>query len=192
MTMGKAFFLSSGSSAPSEPTPRSEPPPAAIGQAPGFSALFVASAIVATLDLASKRWAASALATSPRELVSGSVGLLLAKNRGAAWSMLGNLPDHVRLPLFVVVTVTAFFVVLRLYARATTASARIATALILGGAAGNLVDRLRHGYVVDFIDLHARWSGALHHWPIFNVADIAIVTGVLLLARQGLVRRRLS
>jgi signal peptidase II len=56
--------------------------------------------------------------------------------------------------------------------------------LIIGGAVGNLVDRVNHGYVVDFIDVHARgW-----HWPAFNVADSAITCGVILLLLDSLLQ----
>ena len=59
-------------------------------------------------------------------------------------------------------------------------------ALILGGAVGNLIDRLRFGHVVDFLDFHAfGW-----HWPAFNVADSAITTGAVLLILEGFVHER--
>jgi signal peptidase II len=70
---------------------------------------------------------------------------------------------------------------LRLPARDRLTAA--ALALIIGGAIGNLTDRIRHGYVVDFIDVYYRdW-----HWPAFNVADSAITCGVILLLLDGLV-----
>jgi signal peptidase II len=53
--------------------------------------------------------------------------------------------------------------------------------LILGGAIGNLMDRCRFGYVVDFLDVYANWGGREHHWPAFNVADSAICVGIALL-----------
>lgn len=46
---------------------------------------------------------------------------------------------------------------------------------------GNLVDRIRYGWVIDFIDVSVKWGGRAHHWPTFNVADIAIVVGVILM-----------
>jgi len=62
----------------------------------------------------------------------------------------------------------------------------VALTLVLGGALGNLVDRVRQGYVVDFIDIHYQgW-----HWPAFNVADSVIVTGVVLLLIEGFIPRR--
>jgi signal peptidase II len=54
--------------------------------------------------------------------------------------------------------------------------------LVLGGALGNVLDRIRYGQVIDFIDVHVFWKGADRHWPTFNVADIAICVGVGLMA----------
>src|SRR5262249_49171779 len=54
--------------------------------------------------------------------------------------------------------------------------------LALGGAVGNLVDRIRYGWVVDFVDVYVARDGRQHHWPTFNVADIAIVLGVVFMA----------
>ena len=58
----------------------------------------------------------------------------------------------------------------------------LSRAKALGGAMGNLVDRIRYGWVVDFVDFYVRRGGQEHHWPTFNVADIAIVVGVGLMA----------
>jgi signal peptidase II len=54
--------------------------------------------------------------------------------------------------------------------------------LVLGGALGNVFDRIRYGHVIDFIDIHVLIKGREHHWPTFNVADIAICVGVGLMA----------
>src|SRR5690606_33350206 len=54
--------------------------------------------------------------------------------------------------------------------------------LVLGGALGNLVDRIRYGFVVDFIDVYMQMDGQPKHWPTFNVADISICVGVALMA----------
>jgi signal peptidase II len=66
---------------------------------------------------------------------------------------------------------------------------RAALPLVLGGALGNLVDRLAHGYVIDFIDVHVSLLGREYHWPTFNVADAAITVGVALLALDLVPRR---
>ncbi len=59
-------------------------------------------------------------------------------------------------------------------------------ALIIGGAIGNLIDRLRHGYVIDFIDAYL----GTHHWPAFNIADSAIVVGAICIAAFGIFAQR--
>ena len=60
----------------------------------------------------------------------------------------------------------------------------------MGGALGNVFDRIRYGYVIDFIDLHTIYKGVDHHWPTFNVADIAICVGVGLMAVDMFTSRR--
>ncbi len=102
-------------------------------------------------------------------LVPGVLRLFYVENTGAAFGLFqGKNPLLALLALVVVLLLIVWFrslVVFRLGA--------VALGLQLGGAAGNLVDRLRHGFVVDFIDLS--------FWPTFNVADSAITIGVLLL-----------
>jgi signal peptidase II len=86
------------------------------------------------------------------------------------------LPPHIRHPLFVAIAVAAALLIV-LYRHRHLRQNPLASAalgLILGGAVGNLVDRLRYGTVVDFLDVYL---GA-YHWPAFNVADSAISTGV--------------
>ena len=102
--------------------------------------------------------------------------LTYVRNTGAAFGVLAAAPVGVRLPLFLTVTVIATAAVLS-YLRRTPADQRwrvAALGAILGGALGNLLDRVRYGEVVDFLDLH--WRDL--HWPAFNVADAAITVGV--------------
>jgi len=104
------------------------------------------------------------------------VALTYVRNTGAAFGVLAAAPVGVRLPLFLTVTVVATAAVLS-YLRRTPADQRwrvAALGAILGGALGNLLDRVRYGEVVDFLDLH--WRDL--HWPAFNVADAAITVGV--------------
>ncbi|MDT8421517.1 MAG: signal peptidase II [Desulfuromonadales bacterium] len=99
------------------------------------------------------------------------------RNRGAAFGILSDSP--LRLPFFIVVTLVAIVGILW-YLRQLPAGqklSQLALGLILSGAIGNLIDRLRFGEVIDFIDVH--WYS--HHWPAFNVADSAICIGVGLL-----------
>jgi signal peptidase II len=97
-------------------------------------------------------------------------------NTGAAFSLFAGVPAWIRLPLFVGVTIAAvglLFSFVRSLPDGARA-ARVAVGLILGGAIGNLVCRLRYGRVVDFVYLHWRE----YYWPAFNVADAAISIGV--------------
>jgi signal peptidase II len=97
-------------------------------------------------------------------------------NTGAAFSLFANTPAWLRLPIFVGITAAAIGLLVSFVRRLPddARAARLAVGLILGGAVGNLVCRLRYGRVVDFVYLH--W-GELY-WPAFNVADSAITIGV--------------
>lgn len=112
-------------------------------------------------------------------LLGGLLYLDYARNTGAAFNLL-----QAHGGVFVIVALAALLGAALFYRRIARSSiwTRLAVGLIMGGAAGNLVDRLRLGYVVDFIDL--RW------WPVFNVADSAVVTGVLLLLLLSLAEGR--
>lgn len=101
--------------------------------------------------------------------VLGPLGLTLSHNRGVAFGLAGGSG----FPL-VLVTLVALGVVLYLFARNPTRPGMwVATGLLAGGAIGNLTDRIRAGAVTDFVDLP--------HWPPFNLADMAITAGVVLL-----------
>lgn len=139
-----------------------------------------------------------------KEIIPGWFNLVLTHNPGAAWGLLGGIrPDSLRILVFIVISVSAVGMVLWLAwkARADQRVLVWAAALVLGGAVGNLIDRLLYGKVIDFLDVytHAGWFSALvekiyggpcHptygcHWPAFNVADISISIGVFLLATEG-------
>lgn len=100
------------------------------------------------------------------------------RNRGAAFSFLSDASW--RLPFFITVSVVAALVILIAFQRLRDDQkfAHTSLALIFSGAVGNLIDRVRLGEVIDFLDAH--WYR--HHWPAFNVADSLICVGVFLLA----------
>jgi signal peptidase II len=105
------------------------------------------------------------------------------RNLGAAWGALSNLPDGVRIPFFYLVTIGAV-IIIGLYLKATPLHHRLAIfalALILSGAIGNFIDRLRLGYVIDWIDVRWNLFGWKYDFPNFNVADSAISVGVAFL-----------
>jgi signal peptidase II len=100
------------------------------------------------------------------------------QNTGVAFGLLSNLNSKWVNPLLIVATGIAIAGVLAyISVLPNRGPAPCGLGLILGGALGNLIDRARFGYVVDFLDVH--WHH--HHWPAFNVADIGISVGVLLL-----------
>jgi signal peptidase II len=134
------------------------------------------AAAILVLDQVSKAIIASHLLLGqPVPLLGDFVRLTLVHNTGAAF---GLFPGS-RLP-FILISILAIGVVLYLFARDAYHSLmnRVLLGCILGGAVGNLVDRIRWGRVVDFIDVGA---GTLR-WPVFNVADSAVTLGVILLA----------
>ena len=120
----------------------------------------------------------------------------LVGNTGAAFGIFGTLPQSMRIPFFFVITVVAVSMMVFLYKSADKQPVlRVAITLILGGAIGNLYDRLQHSFVIDFIDwfipcttegsiqrsvidFFAPCRGINHHWPTFNVADVAISIGI--------------
>jgi len=110
-------------------------------------------------------------------VVPGFFNLTHVRNRGAAFGLLAGLPEFWRSTFFIVVTVAAVAVIIVLIWKAHERLLVIAFSLIAGGAIGNVIDRIRYGEVVDFI----QWYVKSYYWPSFNVADSAISIGVGLL-----------
>ena len=137
-------------------------------------------------DIASKLWAEKRLDQYPGmiEIWKDHVALILAKNKGGAWGLLQTTNEGVRRPFFLLVSVAAIAFIVTLYRRLQPRQRALkwGLPLVLGGALGNVFDRVRYGYVIDFIDVHTMYKGADKHWPTFNVADIAICVGVGLMA----------
>lgn len=108
------------------------------------------------------------------------------RNKGAAFSFLSNASW--RLPFFITVSIVASFVILIAFHRMRDDQklAHTSLAMIFSGAVGNLIDRIRLGEVIDFLDAH--WYR--HHWPAFNVADSLICVGVFLLAIDMLLEEK--
>jgi len=138
--------------------------------------LFGIAGAVLALDMGTKRWASETLAGSPPVPVIGElVRFTYTRNSGVASGIGAGIPFP-----YYLFSIAAVIAILYLFlSRRVTGSARLRSlALILGGAVGNLVDRLRTGDVVDFIEIGwNRW-----HWPVFNVADSAVSIGVVLFA----------
>jgi len=116
-------------------------------------------------------------------LIPNLFQLVHVRNTGAAFGIGANAESHI-VPLMLNIGAIGVFFVVVAYAFRTAVTDRllqIGLHLILGGAIGNLIDRFRLGYVVDFLDVYLNWGGQAHHWPAFNVADSAICIGIGLL-----------
>jgi signal peptidase II len=108
------------------------------------------------------------------------------QNRGAAWGVFASQSERFRVPFFHLVTILALVFILSYYRKldASQRYVQVALSLLLGGALGNGLDRLLHGYVIDFIDWHwfdPGWTSPGRHWPTFNVADAGVSVGLALL-----------
>jgi len=125
-------------------------------------------------------------------LISNYLDLTYAENCGGAWGLLHGARESLRRPFFLLVTIAAVAYIVHLYRTLEKGQRvmQVALPLVLGGAIGNLVDRVRLGYVVDFIHMHWRHRS---HWPTYNVADIAITVGIgLMLLEYILEPRRIA
>jgi len=143
-------------------------------------------------DQASKAWIEQLLIVPGTMLqLADYCNLVLAYNRGAAFSFLSDAPGW-QGTLFEAIALGASAVIVWLLARNWRQRAlATALALVLGGALGNWVDRVRHGHVIDFLDFHWSWLGIVFpggHFPAFNLADSAITCGAVLLLLDELLR----
>jgi len=137
--------------------------------------------VLALADQASKQLIGAALAPGEVRGITGFFNLVLVFNRGAAFSLLADAAGWQR-GLFTAIALIASTVIAVLLLRHAAERLFCAgLALILGGALGNLWDRIVLGHVVDFLDFHA-WG---YHWPAFNLADSAITVGAALLILDG-------
>jgi signal peptidase II len=146
---------------------------------------FVLALSLAVLDQLSKAWVSARFDYGEARAVTGFFNLVLTHNQGAAFSFLASASGWQR-GLFIVIALVAIVVIGVLLVRhAGEKLFCLALALILGGATGNVIDRIALGYVVDFLDFHiAAW-----HWPAFNLADSAISVGAVLLVADSFLPR---
>ena len=141
------------------------------------------SLIVFVLDQATKLAAVKYLTRHAEVNLAPFLNLTLVYNTGAAFGFLNDAAGWQNI-FFIIVALVAGVVILFMLRRLNPHDTVMAVGLtlILGGAAGNLADRLIHGYVIDFIDIfYGSW-----HWPAFNVADSAITVGAVLLVLDAL------
>jgi signal peptidase II len=133
---------------------------------------------VLALDQATK-WGIEQMLSlgAEREVIPGLFHLVHVRNPGAAFSLLAGMDEGYRAAFFIGYTLVAVAVLGWFLVKVREGWSRLSLSLVLGGALGNLADRVRYGAVVDFLDVY--WGA--YHWPAFNAADSAIVIGVGLL-----------
>lgn len=120
-------------------------------------------------------------------IIEGYFNITYVKNPGAAFGFLSNASPQIRSLFLISVTVIAIVLILYFISKSTAKEVLLtfSLSLILGGAVGNLIDRIRFGAVTDFLDFYI----SSYHWPAFNVADSAISLGALILVVE-IFRRR--
>ncbi|OHE26100.1 MAG: signal peptidase II [Syntrophus sp. RIFOXYC2_FULL_54_9] len=160
--------------------------------------LFLAIAgVVILLDQTTKYWIIATLKLHEGfAVVDGFFNIVHVRNPGAAFGFMAGASPAFRSVFFVAITLAAILLILHYlwhYLRHTlrqTGSEKrslvFSLSLILAGAVGNLIDRVRFGEVVDFLDVYV----GTHHWPAFNVADASISTGAAVLAIALFVKRK--
>ena len=135
------------------------------------------AALVVVVDQISKYVVSSTFALYERLEVTPFFNLVLVHNRGAAFSFLSEAGGWQRGFFIAIAVVASVWITWLLRRHPDQKLFCLALGLILGGAIGNVIDRVLHGAVVDFLDFHALG----YHWPAFNVADMGISVGAALL-----------
>ena len=143
-----------------------------------YRPLAIITLVLLVLDQASKLYVdANFRLHESRPVIDGVFHLTYVRNKGAAFGIFAD--SSVRIPFFITVSIIAMLAILW-YVRRLRVDQKLAyfaLSLVFSGALGNLVDRIRYGEVIDFLDVFWR----TYHWPAFNVADSAITVGVTLL-----------
>ena len=144
------------------------------------------SALLVAADQITKYVAVQQLALNQIVAVTPFFNLVLVYNAGAAFSFLSDAAGWQRGFFIGIALVASAWIVYLLRRYPHQRRFALALSLVLAGAVGNVVDRMLHGAVIDFLDFHAYG----YHWPAFNVADSAISCGAALLIWDALVPRR--
>jgi signal peptidase II len=148
-----------------------------------WAVLLLVTLVSAGLDQWTKHWAHTQLRFQPGgriTIVENYMAFSYVRNPGAAWGFLARADESFRKPFFTIINLLAMAFILYIHSRLEPKQRLLlfALSLVMSGAVGNFIDRLRFNYVVDFIKVHLRDR---FEWPTFNVADIAITVGVILL-----------
>ena len=149
------------------------------------------AAAVVILDQLTKAWVIAAIPFGGlRDVIPGLFRLVHTRNRGIAFGLLGSSGPLVQTLLLAVVVAVVGVLIWQLMRGDGDRLAGFGLSLVLGGALGNLADRLLRGEVVDFLDVYLRIGGREHVWPTFNVADSCITVGAVLVIVAELLAAR--
>lgn len=139
----------------------------------------IALGIVA--DQLTKSWAHTSLRAAPvLDVIPGALSFVYVENRNAAFGLGHFLPDSMKAPALLTLTIALTLALFVGMVMANDFASRLGFGVVMAGAIGNIIDRIRHGYVIDFIYWHGGFS-----WPNFNVADMLVCTGVGILIVFG-------
>jgi signal peptidase II len=140
--------------------------------------------LVIVIDMMTKQWASETLVLYRPSHINSWLNWTLAHNYGAAFSMLSDAGGWQRWFFTILASIVTIVLLVWLFRlKREEWRTGLALALIIGGAIGNLIDRITLGYVVDFIDVY--YKG--HHWPAFNIADSAISCGIVLMLLDAVI-----
>jgi signal peptidase II len=151
--------------------------------------------VVLLLDQLTKLLVVGSMSLGDSQTLTSFFNLVRVHNSGAAFSMLSNASGWQRWLFTGIGVVATGFIVWMLRSHPTQKLFCFSLALVLGGAVGNVIDRLAYGHVIDFLDFHWDWLEPLFfqgHFPAFNVADSAISVGTVCLILDELLRVRKS
>jgi signal peptidase II len=155
-----------------------------------ISAVIIA-AVVVIFDQASKWLVVAEIPLYGKVKFLPFLDITHIRNPGAAFGIFRDMPEGLRLPLFVLVLIAAVAVIFYFLSKTDAGDKLlvVSLSLILGGAIGNSIDRFRLRYVTDFIDFHWFGNPSLH-WPPFNLSDTSITIGVILILFDTFILRR--
>ena len=138
-----------------------------------YRRFFLIAFLIILIDFALKKWMLLLLFEHPKQIIVTSFfNLTPVWNNGISFGLMSSQPEVVRFIIPILALLVIFYLISQLKFQGYLQQS--ASAIISGGAVGNVIDRFLYGKVVDFLDFHI-WG---YHWPAFNIADVAICTGI--------------
>lgn len=149
-----------------------------MGKKPKYLILFILTTLIIGLDQITKLMVIQQFRLGESiSIIAGYFNFTYVRNTGAAFGLLARSDPSFRIPFFVIVPIIALVAIGFIFKKIADNDFKLSSALsmVIGGAVGNLIDRVQFGYVIDFLDFHWLYK---YHFPAFNVADSAICVGV--------------